>query len=1004
MVFDDDITVSSDPLLVLDVQNLVVDGAGKKFTAGNPNYFTDYVTNCHGYNFVISGSTVAMINFLIMGNGFPGMCIDNSTVTMNQVSFYDCSTSYYKALNVLNAAVMLSDILFQDYNGTSSAMMVYKGRSVVLKRVQFTSNTDALTVSGTGDDSAPVFMTNIKFTGNSKGLTIYESTVALRYAEFEQNENAMYLGTASSAILNMVSFTGNTGNSYSAIFTGRSSNLTLSSVTFSKNQAGVSTDDNVDYSSSGGVLNPYSGGSVTALDVVFYDNTPNDISTDDQAGLVCKADACTEGTEVVTATGGGNCATCGPCDALRKGFVAMCSSCGAGLFSSRNASLKASCLECGGGNRSFSGTNTSCTLNQCPVGSYGPLDSTACIICQDGYATYTAGLSACTRCQFFEWCPTDGLCIEGHTGVGCSQCDLNWYMKDNMCEQCPESGQTGLAITFVAIVFSLLVLFKLAGAEDEENDDDESSSAKLMKTAVAKFNVTLSFFQISTVIFFSFDFKFPFNLLSWVSWIALPLSFEFGELARPECSMGTSMGVESRWSTNTFTPLLFVLPFALLAKYREEYRSQAIATIALIGTSTYVPVISSAMTLWRCEENDYGHSVLAAAPSVNCDGSGYYYIMLVGSIVVTAAYLCGVHVMIPRLSKIEGFGKVKRIYVQDLSKGRKWWFHVTIGYKLATLLLAEFVLDTLVQLMLMLVLSSSVTLLCFTCRPHIVSGEINSKIKCWNDKCTQGCRSICCQWNFYTKCKWIIIQVMICCVSPAIVFILFYATSDIEMLVMFALWAFLFTFGPLFCALKCYYEHVFADGFTPNSVEGILHAIEALLVAFTVIYQIKSKKLEHPNQQRTDDYFTYYYSSESFESYDANGDYVSNDLGILTVGLTFLYIFGVALSIFEIIRLFEPVQYIKGWLFGEESPVAGLARQVSGLWKKETNSNFQDVKMPPTNPLQGLEGETCEEGFSVKKDAQVELEAEMINLEDIYKNDAHVNHEEKMIKITRNSL
>lgn len=223
---------------------------------------------------------------------------------------------------------------------------------------------------------------------------------------------------------------------------------------------------------------------------------------------------------------------------------------------------------------------------------------------------------------------------------------------------------------------------------------------------------------------------------------------------------------------------------------------------------------------------------------------------------------------------------------------------------------------------------------------------------------------------------------MICGISPAIVFILYYGTNDIEYLVMFALLAFLFTIGPLFCALKCYYEHVFADGFTPNSFEGILHAIEALLVAFTVIYQIKSKKLEHPNRQRTDDYYLYYYYyySESFESYDANGDYVSNDLGILTVGLTFLYIFGVALSIFEIIRLFEPVEYIKSRCFDDANPVLGLARQISSLAKKEADLNSQIVKIPPNSALQGIEGEICEEGFSIKKDTQDDFEAEMINL------------------------
>jgi len=807
-----------------------------------------------------------MNDFVMYGGGFAGMCISDSTVTLNQISFYNCSIGMYPekagALFVTSAsAVILSDVFFQENVGSASCMQV-DGASAVLKRVNYTSNTNALGVVNTNGASGSVLLTSVKFTLNSGALNIAESTVAMRYVQFEENSKAMVVDISNSGVvaspssvtLDMVSFTRNSGKPAMGIYGSSLTSITMNHVTFASNHV----DDN---SGSAALYKESSDSAITASNLVFYDNTLEDTSSS-ESNFECKADACTEGTKVVTATGG-DCTSCGPCDSLGKGLVTMCSLCGAGLYSYRNATSSASCLDCAQGNRSFSGMNSSCPFDQCPAGSYGPLDSAACIICQNGYATYTAGLSVCTKCQFFEWCPTDGLCIEGHTGVGCAECEPKWYMKDNTCTQCPESAKIGLALAVILGAFLLNVLYKLAGSEKEEEDDNNNDikssisqvpSATVAATAVAKFNVALSFFQITTLVFFSFSFKFPFTILNWLNWIALPLSFDFVDLGRPECSAGTSMGVVSRWAINTFVPLCIMLPFALLAWYRKESQSQAIATIALIGTSTYVPVVTSAMTVWRCENNDYGQSVLASAPSVSCDGSGDFYSMLAASILVTATYLCGIHVAVPKLSKKDGFEKVKRTYVQDFDKGRKWWYHITLGYKLSTVFVVSNVADTLAQLMLMFLLSSSMSVMCFIYRPHTVLDGGNSKKKYWNDKCTLGCRSIWNQWSLHTKVKWFFIQGIICVVLPVGLCILSFVLREIKILVALGFLAFLFLFGPLFCAMKCYYEYIFERGFTPNNVEIILHTIEAILVFITIIYEAVSRKHEHSSKQIDDDF------------------------------------------------------------------------------------------------------------------------------------------------------
>jgi hypothetical protein len=975
-------------LLALDVTNIVVDGTGRTLSNSADNdddyddlYADNSISSYKGYSFEIIRSDVKINDLTIKGGVFFGGLNNNgSTLTLSQVSFYNCSQG--PALNVHDSSTEMSNILFQDNVGSYNTMAVSKGSLLVLKRVQFVSNTKALSVKSTGNNFKPALLTSVEFTHNSEALTVYGSVAALRYAQFEDNHNAMTVYDVddklpSSLQLDMVSFARNTGNKYGAvnIEAQSSSTITMTSVTFSKNQAGVSEDDDNSVSSDGAALY-ISGGSVTASNLVFYDNTPEDTSYSDD-DLDCTAD-CTDGIDAVIATGG-KCASCGPCDALRKGFVTMCSPCDAGEYSSRNASSIASCFECGGGNRSFSGANTSCTLDECPVGSYGPLDSPMCEICQGGYATHTAGLTVCSKCQFIEWCPTDGLCAEGHTGVGCAVCELNWYMKSNSCLQCPDTAVAGLALAFLVAALLLIVLYKLAGADEEDEGFDIKGKIEEVEsvaaTAVAKFNVTLSFFQVTTIVFFSFNIDFPVGLLKWLSWIAFPLSFNIGELGRPECSLGTSMGFASRWSVDTFAPVVLMLPFLILAKCRKESRSQAIATIALIGTTTYVPVVGSAMTVWRCEKTDYGNSVLAAAPSISCDDSGDFNKILAASIIVAALYLCGVHILVPHLSNKEGFGKVKRIYAQDFDKGREWWFHLSVLYKLATLFVAANVPDALAQLACMLVLSSSMASLCFIFKPHIVSNMDNSKKKYWNDKCDEGYRSIWSAWNPYTKRQWTGIQCMICCVFPAIVVTL-NSFGQMQFLNMIALLLFLPIFGPLSCAIKCCYEHVFRDGFTPNNVEIVLHTIETFLVLFSFIYEAASKKRPHLNKQLTDEP----YDADDNYYYDENGDYISNDQRALDLGLSFIYIFGVALSTFEMARIFNPVQYIDDWMSGES--MLELTQQFSEITeKKKTNSTANDVVVVPLNSTPDSDWvEFIEEASSVRKiseasktNAEVEL-------------------------------
>jgi len=654
---------SSDGLMISDVTNVVVDGAGKMIMGQANLYTTAGGFYSYEYVFGIDNSKVTVNDMILNGRGFSGIRAYDSTVVLNRVSFHNCSQ--YSAIKVFRSFTELTDILFQDNLGTSFTMYVEDGKSLVLKRVYFTSNTSPLhVISSVGNQSAPVLLTSLIFALNSRGFRLTDSTATLRYVQFEDNQDyVMQMHGTSSVKLDTVSFARNTG---SIFYSDSSAAIIMTAVTFTANQANTAAMF-------------VTQGNARASNLMFYGNSPLDLLNYDASNLECTVDACSHGT-TEAATRGSECTSCSPCDALRVGLVTMCSSCDAGLYSYKNASLHASCMDCGGGNRSLSGMNSSCTLMECPAGSYGSLDSSACEICQNGYATYTAGLTVCSRCEFLEWCPTNGLCIEGHTGVGCAECESNWYMKSNMCQQCPENAGGTLALAFVVAAFLLYALYTLAGAEEDDGIQSkvEDEAISMTSTAVAKFNVSLSFFQITTTLLFSFQLEFPVDLLNWLSWIAFPLSINFGELGRPECSLETSMGFASRWYINTFAPIILMVPFFVLARCRLDCRNQAFATIALIGTTTYVPVVGSAVSVWRCEDTDYGDTVLAVAPSVSCDGSGYYYGILAGSIGISAMYFSCVHALVPFLAKLEGFRKVKRIYVQDFDKGKKWWFHVSL--------------------------------------------------------------------------------------------------------------------------------------------------------------------------------------------------------------------------------------------------------------------------------------------------------------------------------------
>jgi len=836
-------------------------------------------------------------------------------------------------------------------------MYIADGGSLVLKRVQFTSNTNALHVSSMGDASAPVLLTSVTFTRNWKGLQFASSVAALRHVQFEENQYyAMHTYGSSSAQLDTVSFARNSG--YTFFTESSAGKILMTFVTFTENQG------------SGATLYARLG-DVTATNLMFYDNSPYDTSKVGN-NLECKVDACAHGTTEATEPDmiyfQSECASCSPCDALRMGLVTMCSSCDAGFYSFKNSSTS-ECLDCGSGNRSFSGSNSSCTLTECPAGSYGPLGSSACAICQNGYATYTAGLTVCSRCKFEAWCPTNGLCIEGHTGVGCAECESNWYMKSNTCQQCPENAVGTFALTLVVVSFMLYLLYKLAGAEEDDDIQSEAEEEVVaaISTAVAKFNVSLSFFQITTTILFLFQLEFPADLLNWLSWIAFTLSINFGELGRPECSLKTSMGFASRWSVSTFAPIGLMVPFLVLAAYSKERRSQAIATIALIGTTTYVPVVGSAASVWRCEDTDYGDSVLATAPSINCDGSGSYYGILCGSAAISFLYFSGVHFLVPfYLAKKEGFGKVKRIYVQDFDKGKKWWFHVSLGYKLATLLVAALVVDATQQLSLMLFFSLAMTMMCFIFRPHITKDKLRSKY--WNEKCTQGCCSLWSEFDGEQRSAFKQSQFTSFVIIPASLSLWYFIFGG-NLFDMLLVALFIILFDLVLIVLACCYPYVIpGGGFSPNAVETGLHFLETLIVFISFLYQVASEKLEHPNKELDDDATI----TGDDEYYDHNGDFRSFDERLLEFGISFVYLVGFALVLFEVAAAYisNPLKYIKDWCAEKvaDDPFIGRARQIMGIFGKETDLKAEDTANQQLYPH--LQSVDCNNGGVIISNAE----------------------------------
>ena len=78
-----------------------------------------------------------------------------------------------------------------------------------------------------------------------------------------------------------------------------------------------------------------------------------------------------------------------------------------------------------------------------------------------------------------------------------------------------------------------------------------------------KLKIACSHFQVSAICF-TFDLSFPRVFLVFADLLVGIFSFNFIDLASPECSLGTLSYLE-RWTMAALSPLMLMIPFLALA-------------------------------------------------------------------------------------------------------------------------------------------------------------------------------------------------------------------------------------------------------------------------------------------------------------------------------------------------------------------------------------------------------------------------------------------------------
>jgi hypothetical protein len=266
----------------------------------------------------------------------------------------------------------------------------------------------------------------------------------------------------------------------------------------------------------------------------------------------------------------------------------------------------------------------------------------------------------------------------------------------------------------------------------------------------------------------------------------------------------------------------------------------------------------------------------------------------------------------------------------------------------------------------MLFFSLAMTMMCFIFRPHITKDKLRSKY--WNEKCTQGCCSLWSEFDGEQRSAFKQSQFTSFVIIPASLSLWYFIFGgNIFDMLLVAL--FFILFDLVLIVLACCYPYVIpGGGFSPNAVETGLHFLETLIVFISFLYQVASEKLEHPNKELDDDATI----TGDDEYYDHNGDFRSFDERLLEFGISFVYLVGFALVLFEVAAAYisNPLKYIKDWCAEKvaDDPFIGRARQIMGIFGKETDLKAEDTANQQLYPH--LQSVDCNNGGVIISNAE----------------------------------
>jgi len=228
-------------------------------------------------------------------------------------------------------------------------------------------------------------------------------------------------------------------------------------------------------------------------------------------------------------------------------------------------------------------------------------------------------------------------------------------------------------------------------------------------------------FQL-TAIGYSFNLRFPPEFLKVVRIVLNFFTFDFVQLAGPECGLGYSLSYRERWTIAVFAPLMLTFPFALGA----GSSSRSLAVTGILVSTTFIWGILTSMEIWACEKDEDGVDRLIAAQEIECrSGNGVYDSLLTGSIFMFIWYFFISQMIFYALTDT----KIRKQLVGEFKEEYAGWFFLMNFIKFFAVIGLLYMQDNPIGQAILMISIYCVAFL-FTCTSRPYDDDTNTNIDC----------------------------------------------------------------------------------------------------------------------------------------------------------------------------------------------------------------------------------------------------------------------------------